>query len=489
MFWDGIKLVTEQLEKYGLRTPFADLGGRELPLSLTPGRHPFDHIAPGYLILDPALGAPPVEDLPYQYAGALGTVVCLNLLERARNPFRVMAALYQLLREGGLLVVETAFASPYHPSANDLWRFSPDGLQNLAATAGFTVLETGWRGPGPGDSGPEGAQLVRRVYATLAKGALQPAPLQRYPLPAGFPGDDAAGLTYSGPASQAAAPAPGSAASAMQPGRPDPSDLVAFHNLGAHEALLNQLLAHPERLPLEPCDLAGKSDRQAADFILGEHFAKLARVTGEIASQLLFRAQWGYETPEWYDHRHHLLDPERHCTDFWTASADNAIRHLPMGGKVLDLCSGDGFYDYYFYRWRAQAITCVELNQEAHRAAVRNHSAPNIRHVQGDALEIELPAQEYDLVLIRGAIEHFNDADQQRLFAKAKKALKPGGWFCGDTVTNVEQGGVSLPSHVLEWKDEAEMRASLCRSFDKVETATLISRERITLLWACQKTS
>ena len=204
MFWDDVKLVTEQVEKYGLRTPFADLGGTEDPciadydLTMATGDQaaryvslegrPFDHIAPDYQILSPDKGDPFIEDLPYQYAGVFGTAVCLNVLEHVRNPFRVMAALYQVLQEGGVLILETVFSFPYHPSPNDYWRFSPDCLNYLASTAGFRVLEYDWRLTIPADrgilNGQNGEpQEIRSVYATLSRGPLTPSATRRFPLP------------------------------------------------------------------------------------------------------------------------------------------------------------------------------------------------------------------------------------------------------------------------------------------------------------------
>lgn len=213
MFWDDIKLVTEQVEKYGVMLPFADLGGLEQPciadydLTIATGdqcaryvrlaQRPFDHIAPDYLVLNPEKGAPYIEDLPYSYAGAFGTATCLNVLEHVQNPFRVMAALYQVLRPGGLLILETVFFFPYHPSPNDFWRFSPDCLRHLAETAGFTVLECDWRLCITADQGiinlENGKpQEIRSVYATLAKGKIAPAEPRRYPLPKRFSANEAA---------------------------------------------------------------------------------------------------------------------------------------------------------------------------------------------------------------------------------------------------------------------------------------------------------
>ncbi len=205
MFWDDILLVTEQIEKYGLRKPFADLGGMERPciadysLTMATGdqnaryislaQRPFDHIDKEYLILNPDKGDPFIEDLPYSYTDAFGTAVCLNVMEHVQNPFRVFAALYQVMRPNSLLIVETVFSFPYHPSPNDYWRFSPDCLRYLSETAGFRVLECGWRMTIPASKGilniaNREPQDIRSVYATLTKGDFTPQPATAYQLPA-----------------------------------------------------------------------------------------------------------------------------------------------------------------------------------------------------------------------------------------------------------------------------------------------------------------
>lgn len=204
MFWDDIKLVTEKVQSYGLRLPLADLGGVRRPciadydLTIATGeqsaryvtleQRPFDHLSEDYLILNPEEGDPFIEDLPYQYRDQFGTALCLNVLEHVRNPFRVMAALYQVLQPGGVLILETVFSFPYHPSPDDNWRFSPGCLHHLATDAGFTVLECDWRLTVTADRGilnrGNGEPVeIRSVYAVLSKGPLSPSPRQSFDLP------------------------------------------------------------------------------------------------------------------------------------------------------------------------------------------------------------------------------------------------------------------------------------------------------------------
>ncbi len=232
--------------------------------------------------------------------------------------------------------------------------------------------------------------------------------------------------------------------------------------------------------------LDGASTKER-DSEIGESLVTLAGEYAKYAGKFLFRSQWSYNEPEWYDHRLAVLDPERHAVDFWTASADNVIRVLPLGGRLLDLCSGDGFYDYWFYRFRADVV-CVEKLEEAHLFAVRHWSHPKISHVLHDVLLYEPEPASFDVVLIRGAIEHFNKEDQQRLFGIAWNALKPGGYFCGDTPAKKKDGNKALGAHEFEWTDEAEMRQQLSRSFmdRNIETWSLESETRTTLFWRCR---
>lgn len=204
MFWDDIVLVTEQVEKYGLRKPFADLGGMNRPCIadytitrdtgdqdaryICLAQRPFDHLDPDYHVMNPDKGDPYIEDLPYSYRDTFGTALCLNVLEHVRNPFRVFAAFYQIMKQDSLLIVETVFTFPYHPSPEDFWRFSPDCLRYLAEESGFTVLECDWRLSVPAEWGVIDAksgelQQIKSVYATLTKGDFVARSSARIPLP------------------------------------------------------------------------------------------------------------------------------------------------------------------------------------------------------------------------------------------------------------------------------------------------------------------
>lgn len=213
MFWDDIKLVTEQISRYGLRGTLVDIGGMEQPFiadydlaittgdqdacSISLGQRPFDHIDPQYMILNPDKGDPAIEYLPYVFEDRISTAVCLNVIEHVKNPFKVFEALFKVMRDNSLLIIETVFAYPYHPSPDDFWRYTPDCLRYLSNCAGFKVLECDWRLYVPASlgiiyPGTNEAHEIRSVYVTLTKGDFVAMPQKAYALPQRFSNNAAA---------------------------------------------------------------------------------------------------------------------------------------------------------------------------------------------------------------------------------------------------------------------------------------------------------
>jgi ubiquinone/menaquinone biosynthesis C-methylase UbiE len=267
----------------------------------------------------------------------------------------------------------------------------------------------------------------------------------------------------------------------------DLKEVLASFGVSLADPQIAQICENPAAQGLTPESLAGLPEEQRLKFVLGEYFANLAEDAGRIASRLLFSAQWEYKTPDWFDHRHHFLDPENHSKDFWAFSATNILKCMPLGGTLLNLCCGDGFYDHHFFSKRAASILALDINPAAIAVAKRKHRAPNIEYRLANVLELEVPPESYDTVCIRGAIEHFNEEHQQLIFRKALNALKPGGYFCGDTVANKDTDSVILEAHEHEWQDESEMLRDLKKTFTNIETASFVSADRVTLLWSCKK--
>jgi SAM-dependent methyltransferase len=79
--------------------------------------------------------APPAE-LP-QY----DLVICEQVLEHVRDPWTATRTLHDLCRPGGRAIVSTPFLVKVHPTPDDYWRFTEDGLRRLLEGSGFVVDE------------------------------------------------------------------------------------------------------------------------------------------------------------------------------------------------------------------------------------------------------------------------------------------------------------------------------------------------------------
>jgi SAM-dependent methyltransferase len=204
MFKKDIDKIKELHAKYSLKGPLLDAGGLESPtiadyeisankaldIPLGDGRvvkiphsnqgdrylgitRPWAFIDPEYLILNPAYGAPIIEDLPLSYAEAFETVITVSVLEHVNNPYLVSDALYKILKPGGYLFTSTPFIFPYHPSPEDNFRYSPLALKRIHEQSGFEWVEGDFHinhttKEGIGDTNPKNYGAPQAIMASYA---------------------------------------------------------------------------------------------------------------------------------------------------------------------------------------------------------------------------------------------------------------------------------------------------------------------------------
>jgi SAM-dependent methyltransferase len=85
------------------------------------------------------------DALPFA-SGAFEAVVCTEVLEHDRRPWRTIAEAARLLRSGGALLCsargyDQRGCFPVHEYPDDLWRFSLEGARVLTDDAGLRVVE------------------------------------------------------------------------------------------------------------------------------------------------------------------------------------------------------------------------------------------------------------------------------------------------------------------------------------------------------------
>ena len=160
MLWEDVVIVTDLINRYGYSGPMIHFEGEASPLYIdlqtSPGKNspgvpkpfstphrPFAHIDAEYTSESLTNVRTPLA-LPLYLRGRCATALYLNQLHKAEDPVETMKVLQALLKPGGLLIVTAPFAYPYEPQANDLWRFTPDGLRRLGMRADLHVLDTSW---------------------------------------------------------------------------------------------------------------------------------------------------------------------------------------------------------------------------------------------------------------------------------------------------------------------------------------------------------
>lgn len=161
-------------------------GGGQHDRYLKLKENPFAHISKNYHIPNPENGDPFIEDMPER--DKWGTALCLSVLEHVRNPFAVFDGIFRIMRPGGLVILSTEFSFPYHPSPEDNFRFSSNGLKILAEHAGFNILEHGWRLDINADMGIKEihtgvSQEIKSVYIAMSKGQLSEGIKSNFGLP------------------------------------------------------------------------------------------------------------------------------------------------------------------------------------------------------------------------------------------------------------------------------------------------------------------
>jgi SAM-dependent methyltransferase len=73
--------------------------------------------------------------------GAFDAVLCFEVLEHLASPDRALAAIADVLRPGGKLLVTVPHLSRLHEEPHDYFRYTGYGLRALTERAGLEVLE------------------------------------------------------------------------------------------------------------------------------------------------------------------------------------------------------------------------------------------------------------------------------------------------------------------------------------------------------------
>jgi SAM-dependent methyltransferase len=127
------------------------------------------------------------------------------------------------------------------------------------------------------------------------------------------------------------------------------------------------------------------------------------------------------------------LDGEHHS--YWELSCPSPDligflvgRRAGPGAAALDLGCGTGWDTVALARAGYRTVG-LDISPEALRIAVGRAAEARVttEFRVGDARDMSLPPESFDLVIDRGCFHHFGAADRERYVAEVGRVLRPGG--------------------------------------------------------------
>jgi len=103
---------------------------------------------------------------------------------------------------------------------------------------------------------------------------------------------------------------------------------------------------------------------------------------------------------------------------------------------VLDLCCGNGLLSKEL-AWNCKKVVSVDYSQELLDKFVTK--AGNIEKMQSNALNVQFDNNNFDVIIIYFAIQHFTEQEAIELIGKCKNWLKPGGKLLVGDIPELEK--------------------------------------------------
>ena len=172
-------------------------------------------------------------------------------------------------------------------------------------------------------------------------------------------------------------------------------------------------------------------------------------------------------TPEWFDH---YLDqyfqlPNSHNT-YWFERGVFGGLAVKRGGRLLEICCGDGFNSRHFYSPLVAEMIAADFDPDAIAHARRYNGAPNVEFMETDIREA-MPQGVFDNVVWDAAIEHFTEEEIDKVISEIRRRLVPGGILSGYTIVECSTGK-HIPQHEREFRDKEDLANFLTPHFENV---------------------
>jgi ubiquinone/menaquinone biosynthesis C-methylase UbiE len=207
--------------------------------------------------------------------------------------------------------------------------------------------------------------------------------------------------------------------------------------------------------------------------------SKLSRKFAGFFHKLQMKFEWNFPPqPEWFDHFCDQFYWFRQTQNpLWVERGTFGLLAIKDNAEVLELCCGDGYNSYHFYSIRAKSIISVDFDKRAIPHARKFNQAKNNEFRLCD-IRFEMPAGNYDNIVWDAAIEHFTEAEIDKIMSDIKARLKPGGIVSGYTLVERQDGTKSLTHHEYEFKSKEDLRRFFQPHFKNVKVFETIYPSR-----------
>lgn len=143
---DNMRKARQKIEtKLGNRLSILDVGGRDIKEGQDRSyRSIFNDVCQQYYIADIKEGPNVTHVMPGPYTlpfedNSIDLIVCGQVLEHVKNPFRSVAEMKRVLKPGRFMILIAPSMGKAH-DALDCWRFMPDAFKAIAEEVELKVI-------------------------------------------------------------------------------------------------------------------------------------------------------------------------------------------------------------------------------------------------------------------------------------------------------------------------------------------------------------
>ena len=173
---------------------------------------------------------------------------------------------------------------------------------------------------------------------------------------------------------------------------------------------------------------------------------------------------------------------------FWLEAAFKSMEVMKKGDHVLDIGTGDGFFPFFFYRFWADKIDAIDIEEDAVIHAQENYPDPTIRYSICDIIKDPFPGKGYNTVLWHNAMDFITLEDQLVVMDKIIACSAPSVVMFGSVFLLSDRNYQANDAHKKSaFFSEDELKSHLSKKFQIVDIKLADHLHRKILYFACSQ--